>query len=789
MARADDGYDALVIKARSGDYAPALDFLAGQPATPRYLNDHIAIAGWAGRDAEVVQVYEANRGSKALSADSLAVVARAYRNLKRWPEALAAYRGGQALAPRLGALRVGEVMTLADAGQSEEALRRGQDLVRDLPQDPDARIALAYVHTRAGRRYAALFELDKARELAPDKAYVQREYLRGLEGAHLAEPALRIGTARPGLIDEAQARRLQADALAREVRFAQLPARREVDRFEVADRAIASSARLMQQWAEQPEAKLERNRVRVDRLGALHARVRMQQVVDEYEQLLKEQVAVPAYAERWVAGAYLYLRQPETSADLYRKVLASDSPKDPEWMDDNQGLFYALVECEQLSQLQPMADQLVAQQPVLLYSQGAPAGHPNENRLDAKILQANAYLFNDQLPQAQQAFEELSHAAPANGGLRTGLAGVYSARGWPRRAESELKSAEALGPRDLGVEVAQGNTALELQEWRQADLLADDVIQRFPEQLSAQRLDKLRKVQHMFELRVSAYDGHSTGGGEAVGDRDFGIDSVLYSPPIDENWRVFGGVGYATGDFVEGTGHYRYQRAGVEWRERGNTLEGELSHNDYGDGDKAGARLAGSHEIDDHWQYGWSADYLSRETPLRALNSGIRSNAVGAWLGWRQDETREWKLSATPQHFSDGNQRVGLVWTGKQQVYSQPYLKADLGLEVGASHNSKSDDVPYFNPKRDLSVLPTLDLDHILYRRYQTVWSQQAQFGVGTYTQQNHGTDPIALIGYGQRLKFDDRFDGGINLTAMSRPYDGDRELDFRLMLDINYRF
>lgn len=788
-AQAQDGYDALVIKARAGDHAPALDYLARQPVTPRYLNDHVAIASWAGRDQEVVQVYEANRGKGMLSVDSQALVARAYRNLKRWNEALAVYRQGLAQAPRHSALRVGQVMTLADAGQHDQALRRAQALVRALPGEADAHIALAYAHTRAGQPYAALSELDKANSLAPDKGYVRSEYMRGLEGANLPEAALREAMAQPGLVDDAQTRRLQADALARQVRFAQLPVRREADRFVIADRAIARSDALLEAWKALPGAEQERNRVRIDRLGALYARMRMQQVVQEHQQLRQAQVELPAYAERWVAGAYLYLRLPAAAAELYRKVLTGESPKDLEWTEDNQGLFYALVESEQLEPIQPMTEQLVAQQPVLTYPQGAALGVPNPDRLDAKVMQANAYLYRDQLEQAQQAFEALAHAAPANGRLNTGLASVYLARGWPRRAEDVLKSAESLGPREAALEVQQGLTALALQEWRQADLLADDVIQRFPEQLPAQRLDKLRKVHHMFELQVSAYAGRSNGGGDAVGNRDFGIDSVLYSPPMDDNWRVFAGVGYATGDFLEGTGHYRYQRAGLEWRDRGNTVEGELSHNAYGDGDKPGARLSGSHEIDDHWQYGWSAEYLSRETPLRALNSGIRSNAGSAWLAWRQDETREARLAFTPQRFSDGNQRIALVLTGRQQVYNQPYLKADIGLEVGASHNSKSDDVPYYNPKRDLSVLPTLDIDHILYRHYQTVWSQQAQVGVGTYSQQGHGTEPIALVGYGQRLKFDDRFDGGVNLTAMSRPYDGDREMDYRLMLDINYRF
>jgi biofilm PGA synthesis protein PgaA len=156
---------------------------------------------------------------------------------------------------------------------------------------------------------------------------------------------------------------------------------------------------------------------------------------------------------------------------------------------------------------------------------------------------------------------------------------------------------------------------------------------------------------------------------------------------------------------------------------------------------------------------------------------------------WRGDERREWRLAAAGSHFSDGNDRYGLLLDGRQRLYTAVDWQADLGLEVGTSHNSGSTDVPYFNPKSDFTVLPTLQLSHILYRRYQTVWRQHGQIGAGSYSQQDFGTDPIGFASYGQRLSLDDRFDAGVTVSALSRPYDGDREHDYQLMFDLNYRF
>lgn len=93
-AQGQELYDALVEKARAGDYAAALDFLRtqAQPSSRRFQIDHLLIAGWAGEDAEVTDVYEQIGDSSFLSADALATVARAYRNQQLWQRALDTYR-------------------------------------------------------------------------------------------------------------------------------------------------------------------------------------------------------------------------------------------------------------------------------------------------------------------------------------------------------------------------------------------------------------------------------------------------------------------------------------------------------------------------------------------------------------------------------------------------------------------------------------------------------------------------------------------------------------------------
>ena len=120
-----DSYDTMVRRAREGDTAPALAFLRAQPLTEadgaRRVADWIDIAGWAGLDGEVVQVYRQHGLQRALPVSTLGTVARAHRNLREWDDALAVYARALAHRPLL---------------HDERAVTSGRDdpdAARDLP--------------------------------------------------------------------------------------------------------------------------------------------------------------------------------------------------------------------------------------------------------------------------------------------------------------------------------------------------------------------------------------------------------------------------------------------------------------------------------------------------------------------------------------------------------------------------------------------------------------------------------------------------------------------------------
>jgi len=167
--------------------------------------------------------------------------ARALRDARRWPEALALWREGLAQHPEeQAAFTAGLVLTLADAGQVEAAIQTGLDGVEQAPDSADLRLALAYAYARQGRAYEALFHADQARQLAPQAGWVQREYVLALQRAGVSGPAWRLAQAQRDLFTPAQLRALDADAAALKTRLAVMPTRREAERPLIAERALST---------------------------------------------------------------------------------------------------------------------------------------------------------------------------------------------------------------------------------------------------------------------------------------------------------------------------------------------------------------------------------------------------------------------------------------------------------------------------------------------------------------------------------------------------------------------
>ncbi|MDR0171698.1 poly-beta-1,6 N-acetyl-D-glucosamine export porin PgaA [Enterobacter sichuanensis] len=777
-------YEQQIQQARNGNYTPFLDYVQRyqqqHALTPENVADWLQVAGWAGRDDEVIQVWRRYGIYMPLPARGVAAVAQSRRNQKAWQPALSLWNEARSLAPENDDYRIGYIKTLADARMDTLALQEARQLVAENPSLAHLQ-TLAYVWLMQGKNGDRLLADTRALNIAPENNALQRDLIDALTNNRVNTPALQ--RSQRVALTPAQRRRLELNAAAETVRLADVPARTEKERLLLAQHALNRYDTLFARWQNDPQAADDIILARIDRLGALYAHGDYPQVIREYQALTAAQHPVPGWAIGWVISAYLQEQNAAAAFSLLQRYPQYAS--DPQ--DEEHALFYAWLDTGQYQAARQYAERQTRNVPWSRYDFGSPTPQPNDRWLTGQSLRFNYLLATHAEPEAEKLAQRMAATAPGNQGLQIDYASLLQARGLPRAAERKLKMAEALEPSNLELELQQAYVAMDLQEWRQMDVLADDVLARAHVDRSARRLDRLRAVHHLSELRLNAGKGlHSDN--PVSGTHDMNWDATLYGPPMADNWRLFAGTRYAEGNFDEGKGTSRHLSGGVEWRPRDLQLEAELSGNHYHGANKPGARLSTTYNLTDNWQVSGSLERLSRTTPLRALRNGISANRGEGGVRWYQNERREYQFSAAVSHFSDHNRRQEYTLTGKERLWQAPSLTLDLEPEIAASKNSQRNTL-YYNPARDLSVTASLSVDHEMYRHYDTLWSQQIVAGGGRYWQKNQSAGAITLVGYGQRIQWNNVIDTGVMLNWDKRPYDGKRESNLSVTFDATLRF
>src|SRR5262249_6334514 len=159
----------------------------------------------------------------------------------------------------------------------------------------------------------------------------------------------------------------------------------------------------------------------------------------------------------------------------------------------------------------------------------------------------------------------------------------------------------------------------------------------------------------MAELQVKGEYGFPPQGSRVSG-QEWGTEALIYSPPINYNWRIFAGELFAHGNEPNNEGQIGYSRsiAGVEYRNFGLTADIAPTFNLYHNSERAGVAGKANYEFNDHWSMFGGGELFSRQTPLRALNAGVTADQGHIGGEWRESESRSDRLSLTVMPYSDG---------------------------------------------------------------------------------------------------------------------------------------
>lgn len=777
--------------ARAGDVKKALGMLnqlyGKYPQDAKIAQDYMVVANWAGQHSDALMIYstlpETNQPSYVLLA-----AARSSRSMKQLDEALALFDKGLARLPADAGFAEGKILTLVDMNQPGNALELGRTNLKTYGDRVDVLLASAHAARKAKLPIEALRYSQKAVKIAPENRAVKRDLVESLGYAGAPEVALFVSDSTPDLLTPKEVRALQGDVNASIVRVETLDPFREPERFSHTDRAIADYDKKIAQWTTQGDAT--RNdvlRMRFDRMVALRDRVRMKDVLAEYDDLRKQDVTLPIYALNTAGDAYLYTRQPEKALEIYSQVLKA-SPKD---FNARMAIFYTYIELDRYEDAYKQIDELVKEEPKWIYLKGLKDPLASPERAAAELAAGLARMYGNQHAEAEKRLTPIAEAAPANSHHKAALGAIYENRGLPRKAQEEYQLGKALQRgQDLQNEAGEARTDLALQNFLKSEKETADLYQRFPENLEIQKLKRDWDIHNMNELNVRVGRGlHSTG--SATGDRGINVDTQFYSKPVDYNWRIMAGHYYAHETEPNDEGKITYNRAsiGAEYRGHGVTASLTPTYNTYKGNGRAGGRADASYSRNDNWSHGGSAEIFSRDTPLRALNSGVRANNVEVNTTYQKNESQQVTVGAGYMAFSDGNRRLNLSGMVSQRLYTSPTLKIDGVADSGFSSNSKDQNRLYYNPERDVMTHLGMSATHTIYRRYEFLWQHNLKLMPGYYWEKNYGSSPAFTAHYEHMLTLNDVMRISFGAHYVRQDYDGETENNLSLLGNLNYRF
>lgn len=773
--------DRAVHLARDGRFDEAVEglrrILTDAPGDLLTWADLATVLHWAGRDEEALEA-GARVPVDSLPTYTLETLGRASRNAGRPADALRFYRAALDRDPERVESAIGLSLALVEAGRPAEALPGIRALLAEHADSVDVVLAAAHVHRALDETLESAALLRRVLDLDPEHAEAYR-----LEALRLAEIgaaflAARRAEARPDLFSTDDLARLRADQAAMAVRFARVAPRDRSDRYVAVDRALALLDRAI---AEAPaDAGFPLDRIRFDRVLALAARNRMDEVVREVDALVAEGVELPPYVLRVAGDAHLALRDPERAREHFSRSLAEW----PESVEARIGLFYAMIEGEDFDGAFAVIDSLVAEEPAWRHPPEPREARENPGRVDAEVAAALGRSFAGMLPEAQSRLEELSALAPMNVAIRQELGSVYLWRGWPRRAEAELDLALAVDPDHTGALIGKAATHIDLFELDAADRILDRLIADAPDHAHVRRLQARRREAGAWRLRVDGHAARSTGG--ELGTRDRGIETSLFSMPFYDRVRAFFRTSYTDARFPGSHAAHDRIGAGVEVWTRPLRLGVEVTQDRRG-GTGIGGTLEADLRLGDTRTARLGYESLTTAVPLQAVLHDIEGWRARAGFEQRWSERRRASLEVGWMEMTDGNRRTSGYAAFEQRLFTRPHTQLSGMLELYGATSSR-DDAPYFNPRRTLAPTASGTGEWITYRRYETSFVQRLSVSGGTLWQEGFGSEPTLSLRYDHEWALRSRLQLRYGLGWARPVYDGLPERRTRFHAGIDWR-
>lgn len=748
---------------RAGDYDTAGAMLRElherDPENPTWLYDYIVALAWSQQDQAAVDL-EPQLDPAQTPVYVIDALAKSARNARAYDTAVQWYERAIALEPENLDFRIGLSLSYAEAGDYNRANAVFAALPREQRNSPPVLVAQAYIQRLGGQLIAALQAYDRLLENNPRDFDALRGKALVLRDLLLPQQALDLAAEHPGILTAAEIERLEVDALAVQLRLtAETVYPAELDGI-LLDATIEQIDLHLLDAAETAAVMA----LEYDRIAALTERNEAEKAIAAFDDLDVPLEEIPAYVLAAAGKAYLQLKQPQQAVRLLELAILVP----PVDIETELALIYAYLDVDRYRDAAALTDATLIKYPMLLRAADSSVIKGNEDRMRAEIVAAIAASSIDEHETAQARLEGLLADSPNNSDVRHELANVYRWRGWLERSLFEYDQVLTMDDSLVYARVGRANTLLDSQEFEEvAATLASLESLGNPDPIVDQLSDRW-SLHNRSELQVYAQSGESSG--DTFGSAYHTVDAYWFTRPISYNFRGFVHLHDSYAEFPEGDAQRRRAGVGTEYRDGPWSARGELLF----DQEYSNLGVAGDVDwrMNDQWLLSAQVASNSSDTPLRGYRVGVESDTFGVSATLSMNESVVYSFGLNHADFSDGN-RYGAVYGNLfRRVMTRPRSLAHLTAEIFTSRNSV-ENVDYYAPKRDLTVMVGAVHDWRIRRRYDRMLSQRASLQVGEYRQSGYGSGSIWRAAYALELTLSEALFVELGVQRARNRYDG----------------
>jgi len=712
----------------------------------------------------------------------LNALAKAARNTSQFDKALTYYEQLIAREPTKLDPSLGKVLTLIDFGKFVDAESELTKFRHLYPKNAEVLRALSYLGQQSKQPVIVIDANTRLLEINNQDLEAARALIKASRESGATAQASALAAQYPQAVDKVELTKINNDSAAKHIAWGHYSAKAPAERFQDTDIALAKLDEACQcDWSKLDLNVASNKNLLFDRMLALRDRYRMQEVIAHYQQLLNAKIDPPAYVLNAVGDAYLYLRRPAEALKAYDASLL----KAPDNVETKFSKFYTLVDLEQFDAATALMGNISKN--FSAYRQRPKNSTIREEgyklEVDSKAFYARAY--GDNLAAAEQHFQALNNIGPMNTDVRMALGEIWRWRGWPERAEQRFAEINRDYPDLLQPKINLANTRLDLHEWKVAESEIKPLVKDYPENASVQALDRRWMLHNQRQLTIDSSGNKSSG--TTFGSSAQGLNAVLYSSPINYNYRAFVSTQYNHAVFPEGSGNVTYPGIGLEYTNKDWRLTGEVSQASLPNMGVSTAVTA-DYRVSDQLLFATSLASNTSQMPLRGLKAGVNGDLISANATYRWSDLTRASAGISHMNIKDGNKRETVSLAFDRRLITKPHYKLTTHLRLDTSRNTGSD-VAYFNPERDLDTSVVLDNEWMLWRRYDRSFSHRIQVGTGEYWQKNFGSNRTWMISYEQQFKWNDGLEINYGISRSRHAYDGTNELSTQLFTKLNVLF